>query len=74
VRRRAKSYEQTISETYLLRLAQSYSDFFYHYDSAPVLMVNSENLNFVDGDEDFDMLLRRIGEMRGSREFLSKGG
>lgn len=74
VRRRAKSYEQTISEAYLLRLTQSYSDFFYHYDAAPVLMVNSEHLNFVEGDEDFDMLLRRIGEMRGPREFFSRGG
>jgi len=73
VRRRAKSYEQTISEAYLLRLTQSYSDFFYHYDAAPVLMVNSEYLNFVEGDEDFDMLLRRIGEMRGPREFFSRG-
>jgi len=73
VRRRAKSYEQTISESYLHRLTQSYSDFFYHYDAAPVLMVNSEHLNFVEGDEDFDMLLRRIAEMRGSREFLSRG-
>lgn len=73
VRRRAKSYEQTISEAYLLRLTQSYSDFFYHYDAAPVLMVNSEHLNFVEGDEDFDMLLRRIGEMRGPREFFSRG-
>jgi deoxyadenosine/deoxycytidine kinase len=73
VRRRAKPYEQTISDDYLLRLSQSYSDFFYHYDTAPVLMVNSDHLNFADDDEDFDLLLRRIGEMRGKREFFSKG-
>lgn len=73
VRRRAKAYEQTIADTYLARLTQSYSDFFYHYDAAPVLMVNSEHLNFVDGDEDFNLLLRRIEEMRGPREFFSAG-
>ncbi|HEX5364291.1 MAG TPA: deoxynucleoside kinase [Gallionella sp.] len=73
VRRRAKYYEQTISDAYLSRLTQSYSDFFYHYDEAPVLMVNSEHLNFVDGDEDFTLLLRRIEEMRGPREFFSRG-
>jgi deoxyadenosine/deoxycytidine kinase len=73
VRRRAQPYENGISESYLLRLAQSYSDFFYHYDAAPVLMVNSEHLNFVDGDEDFSLLLKRIDEMRGPREFFSKG-
>ena len=73
VRRRAKPYEQEIADEYLLRLAQSYSDFFYHYDAAPVLMVNSDHLNFVDDDDDFTLLLRRIGEMRGQREFFSMG-
>jgi deoxyguanosine kinase len=73
VQRRAQPYENGISENYLLRLAQSYSDFFYHYDAAPVLMVNSEHLNFVDGDEDFTLLLKSIEEMRGSREFFSRG-
>ena len=73
VRRRAKAYEQTIADEYLTRLTQSYSDFFYHYDAAPVLMVNSEHLNFVDGDEDFNLLLLRIEEMRGPREFFSRG-
>jgi deoxyguanosine kinase len=71
--RRAQPYELGISESYLQRLSQSYSDFFYHYDSAPVLMVNSERLNFVDGDDDFTLLLKRIEEMRGPREFFSRG-
>lgn len=73
VRRRAKPYEQNISDAYLLRLAQSYSDFFYHYNAAPVLMVNSEHLNFADSDEHFTLLVQRIGEMRGAREFFSLG-
>ncbi len=73
VQRRGKSYENGISDDYLERLSQSYSDFFYHYDAAPVLIVNNENLNFVDGDEDFNLLLNRIEEMRGPREFFSMG-
>ena len=73
VSRRAKSYESGISEDYLLRLSQSYSDFFYHYDASPVMVVNSEHLNFVDGDDDFNLLLKRIEQMRGPREFFSRG-
>jgi len=73
VQRRANAYEQTISEIYLQRLAQSYSDFFYQYEAAPVLVVNSEHLNFVNSDEDFNLLLQRIETMRGSREFFSRG-
>ncbi len=73
VRGRAQQYERDITESYLSRLAQSYNEFFYHYDASPVLVVNSEHLNFVDGDEDFSELLQRITDMRGQREFFSRG-
>jgi deoxyguanosine kinase len=73
VRRRAIAYERQIADSYLARLAQGYSDFFYHYNAAPVLVVNSENLNFVDNDEDFRLLVERIEGMRGTREFFSMG-
>jgi deoxyadenosine/deoxycytidine kinase len=72
VRHRGQPFEQAISDDYLFRVAQGYRDFFYHYDEAPVLMVNTERLNFEEGD-DFTLLLRRIEEMRGPREFFSRG-
>lgn len=73
VRKRGEWYEQSISAGYLSRLTQSYNEFFYHYDASPILVVNSEHLNFVDSDEDFDLLLQRIHGMRGKREFFSRG-
>ena len=73
VRRRGVSYERTISEEYLLRIAETYARFFYQYDAAPVLIVSSEHLNFVDSPPDFDLLLERIHAMRGGREFFSLG-
>ena len=73
VNKRAAPYERQMSNAYLAGLAKAYSDFFYHYSAAPVFIVNSENLNFVDGDEDFALLLQRINGMRGQREFFSRG-
>ena len=73
VEKRNHAYERPISDEYLTRLAQSYSDFFYHYNAAPVLVVNSEHLNLVDNSDDFALLLHRIDGMRGQREFFSKG-
>jgi deoxyadenosine/deoxycytidine kinase len=73
VKRRGLSYEQPISEDYLLRLGETYARFFYQYDDAPVLIVNSEHLNFVDTPADFDLLVQRIIAMRGTREFFSMG-
>jgi len=73
VRRRAARYERDISEDYLARLAEGYASFFYHYDAAPVLIVNSENLNFVERDPDFELLVARLRAMRSRREFFNLG-
>ncbi|MGH8705709.1 MAG: deoxynucleoside kinase [Burkholderiales bacterium] len=73
VRRRAAPYERGISEEYLALLAESYARFFYHYGDAPVLIVNSENLNFVARDADLELLLERMRGMRSRREFFSLG-
>ncbi len=73
VRRRGVAYEQTIPDEYLARLADAYSQFFYHYDDAPLLIINSERLNFVDNPAHLDLLLARIAGMRGQREFFNLG-
>ncbi len=54
-------------------LADSYSRFFYHFNGSPVLIVNSEKLDFVNDDRDLDLLIERVGAMRGSREFFNWG-
>jgi deoxyadenosine/deoxycytidine kinase len=71
VRRRGSEYERGISEEYLALLAEGYARFFYHYAAAPVLIVNSENLNFVERDADFDLLVSRIRAMKSRREFFN---
>jgi len=73
VRRRGVPYERSIPDDYLARLAETYARFFYQYDASPVLIVNSDNLNFVDQPGDFALLLQRVAAMRGPREFFSMG-
>jgi deoxyadenosine/deoxycytidine kinase len=73
VRRRGYRYERSIQDDYLARLADSYGEFFHQYDEAPLLVVNSEHLNFVDNADDFGLLLDRIGKMRGRREYFNVG-
>jgi deoxyadenosine/deoxycytidine kinase len=72
VRRRGTEFERPITPEYLAMLADSYSRFFYHY-TGPVLIVNSEHLNFVRQDEDLGLLIERVGAMRGGREFFNWG-
>lgn len=71
VRRRGAPFERGIGEDYLALLADGYARFFYHYTAAPVLIVNSENLNFVERDADLDLLVARLRAMRSRREYFN---
>jgi deoxyadenosine/deoxycytidine kinase len=69
--RRGIDYEQRVERHYLARLVESYTDYFYHYRAAPLLMVNAAEVNFVDSDSDFRMLLEYIDKTRSGRHFFN---
>lgn len=71
VNQRNVSYEQGIPREYLLRLANAYSDFFHQYDASPLLIVNNEKLNTAENDAALDILIARIMQIRGRREFFN---
>lgn len=71
VHQRGIRYEQAIACDYLARLSDAYAHFFQSYDAAPILFINTEGLNFVDQPTDVDLLLQRISQMRGPREFFN---
>jgi len=73
VQSRGVSFEQSIPDEYLARLADAYARFFYQYDEAPLLIINSERLNFVDNPAHLKMLLARVAGMRARREFFNLG-
>ncbi|MBB5018127.1 deoxyadenosine/deoxycytidine kinase [Chitinivorax tropicus] len=73
IQQRARSYETGIEEQYLKQLAERYSRYFHSYDDSPLLIVNASQLNLVDDDGDFELLLQCIKQMRGGREFFNKG-
>ncbi|MCC6532881.1 MAG: deoxynucleoside kinase [Burkholderiales bacterium] len=73
VRRRRAEYERGLTLDYLHRLSAAYASFFHAYSAAPVLIVNSDHLNFVDRDADFELLLQRMRGLKGPREYFSLG-
>jgi deoxyadenosine/deoxycytidine kinase len=72
VRKRGNPMESGISEEYLRTLSEAYTRYFYNYADSPLLIVNSERLNFVDNVEHFDLLIERMNAMRGGREFFNR--
>ncbi|MBN8442577.1 MAG: deoxynucleoside kinase [Thauera sp.] len=74
IRRRGNDAERRITESYLERVADRYARFFYQYDAAPLFIVDAGVLNPVDKDEDFELLVERLRDMRGYREFFGYAG
>ncbi len=71
IQRRARPMERGITEDYMMGLSETYTRFFYDYADAPLLIANSDNFNFADNREHFDLLIRHIENMRGRREYFS---
>jgi deoxyadenosine/deoxycytidine kinase len=71
IEERSVSYEQDIPREYIERLANAYSEFFHNYDASPVLIVNNEKLNILKNDDALDLLLNRIMQIKGQREFFN---
>lgn len=71
VEQRNISYERDIPKEYLERLAEAYSNFFHQYDASPLLIVNNEKLNIANSEAALDLLIERIMQIRGQREFFN---
>jgi len=75
VRWRGRAFEQDMDEGYLNALNTAYSYFFHHYKDSPLLVVNTDNLDFVNVPGDFDLLFEQIGEQfNGTRYFAPDSG
>jgi deoxyguanosine kinase len=72
VRKRGNPVEGNMDEEYLRRLSEAYTRYFHDYADSPLLIVNSERLNFVDNPAHLDLLIERINAMRGGKEFFNR--
>ncbi len=56
IARRGRSFEKDIDRGYLESLVDAYSRFFNDFDQAPVLMIDTSDLNFPDRTGDLDVV------------------
>lgn len=71
IRRRQIGYERMIEREYVQEVVDAYTQFFYHYTAGPLLVVNAAQINFVDNDSDFEMLVDAIRKHRSGRHFFN---
>lgn len=60
IRKRGRYFERLIKEQYLHSLSAAYTDFFYHYKDAPLLIINTGNIDFIEDENVYTKLKERI--------------
>jgi deoxyadenosine/deoxycytidine kinase len=74
IRVRGRPFERSIEAGYIQELNEAYNYFFFHYDGAPLLIVNTAQLDFVNREEDFEDLVRQIERHSHGTAYYSPGG
>jgi Deoxynucleoside kinases len=66
IQKRGRDYENSISIDYLSRLNERYEAWIHGYDKGNLLVINVDDIDFVNNKEDLGDIISRIdGEMTG---------
>ncbi len=69
IRRRNRTMERGLKIDYLQQIISAYDQYFFHYQEAPLLIVQTDRMNFADHEDAVDTLIERIGNMTSQTEF-----
>jgi len=64
IRKASRSIEKGITPEYVAQLIEAYNYYFYHYEETPLLVVNTNEIDFVNRPADFDDLVAQIQKAR----------
>lgn len=73
VQKRGRQVERFIETNYLERLVEAYTRFFYHYSETPLLIVNAADIDLVNRDQDYNLLVERIRKAHSGRHYFNPG-
>lgn len=71
---RGIEYEKYITSGYLKKISDAYVDFFYHYDASPLLIINTENFDLVNGEGNYNLLIDHISKLPPGRHYFNPQG
>lgn len=72
IKKRGRAIEKNLTRSYIEELSEAYNHYFFRYNSTPLLIVNSTEIDFVNNENDFEELFRQIfREDRGLIEYFN---
>jgi deoxyadenosine/deoxycytidine kinase len=75
IKERGRSYEKSIDANYLRALNEVYNHYFFHYIKTPLLVVNTDRIDFVRNEKDLaDLLALLEAPIAGTKYYVPMGG
>ncbi len=71
IRNRGRAYERRIKEDYIKTLIRSYNEYFFHFQKSPVLIVNSNEFDFLNEPTHLQLLKKEIASIKSGTTYLS---
>ncbi len=60
IKKRGRDYEVSMDWKYIDALNQIYNEYFFRYDKSPLLIINSNDIDFVNNESDLDAIFEFI--------------
>ncbi len=71
IQNRGIPHEQGIEKSYLAELSDAYTDFFHYYESSPLLIVNTTEIDLANNESDFEQLIRFMLTVKRGRHYYN---
>ena len=71
IKGRQRSYEKNMDRFYIEQLCEIYSDFFFSYEDAPLLVVKTDNVDFSREGDKLSYIIQKISDKQDGAEYVS---
>lgn len=74
IRKRNYTFERSIDADYIQQLNESFNYFFFHYEETPLLVVKTDDIDFVENRSDFENLVELIKKPVSGKKYYVPAG
>jgi len=71
IKRRGRNFEKTISKDYIHNLSEAYNHYFSHYTGGRLVIVNTDEVDFVNDEEDYEMIKKYVLNVKGGINYYT---
>jgi len=71
ISKRGRAYEEDINPNYIESLNQVYNEYFFRYDKGPLLIINTNEIDFVNNNDDLNGIMEFLKEPIKGRKYYN---